>query len=247
MLEIDEHSIHSPFVFDLYVNAIKNAIKIPDDPAIENLRKKYQKDKKFFQTNDLGAGSLVQKNNRKRISDIARHGITKLKYSKLLVSLINYFQCEHILELGTSLGLNTLYLAKGKYVKRLKTFEGDQQLVHMALKNFRSSPGNKIDLIKGNISDTLYQYLGQNDDIDFVYMDANHTYDATLTYTQLIAPKLSTLAVLVIDDIYWSAEMAKAWKKICESFATKLCLDIFQFGIVIFKKNGPEGYYRLAY
>ena len=247
MFEIDEHSIHSPFMFDLYLKAIKNAKKISDDPPIENLRKIYQKDIYSFQMKDLGAGSRILKNKTKKISDIVKHGITKPKYSKLLLSLINYFQCIHILELGTSLGLNTLYLAKGKHVKILKTFESDQNLANLALKNFKLSPENKIDLILGDINETLNQYLKQNDDIDFVYLDANHTYEATLKYTQDIIPHLSGQAVLVIDDIYWSADMTKAWKKICDSCSTRCCLDLYQLGIIIFQKNCAAGYYCLAY
>jgi predicted O-methyltransferase YrrM len=42
-------------------------------------------------------------------------------------------------------------------------------------------------------------------------MDANHRYTPTLRYFELLAKRIHTKGVIVMDDIYYSPEMEKAW------------------------------------
>ena len=198
-------------------------------------------------TGDWGAGSRVHRRKPVRISEIARTGITGAGYSKLLLAIVNYYQCRTVIELGTSLGLNTLYLSRGDYVNRILTFEGNPALAEIAEKIFTSHTEKDIQLIRGNIDHTLLDTLKQTGQIDFVYLDANHTREATLRYFNQLRPFLSDRSILVFDDIYWSSGMTDAWKRISRQSGQNLCLDLFRAGILVFVKNAPEGYFRLAF
>lgn len=220
---------------------------MPVDPEIEELRKHYKNDHRKIHGNIPGAGSRGFITKPTRLGDIVRSGITKTKYSKLLWSLIDYFQSKTVVELGTSVGLNTLYLAKGRHVNYLYTFEGNQTLAEIAINNFNSLSQIKIDLVIGDIDNTLKNHLKQGDPVDFVYLDANHTAEATLRYLDLLLPHMSGKSILVFDDIYWSSDMTNGWKQICQIHHKKLILDLFQIGILIQDNHAPEGYFQLAF
>ena len=245
--EIDDYSLHSPYLFNLYTEVFRKAKLVPEDPEIEELREYYSKDQRIIGGKTFGAGSRLIPFRKRNLGWITRHGITSAKYSKLLLALVDYFKSEHILELGTSLGLNSLYLSKGRNVNKLVTFEGNQQLSEFARRNFEMSLRSWIQVITGDITDTLPKYLEQAEKIDFVFMDANHTANATRLYLSMMIPHLSDNAVVVIDDIYWSKGMTRSWQQICSNNLRKLCLDIYRMGILIRRKEAPEGYFKLAF
>ncbi|MBR9998390.1 MAG: class I SAM-dependent methyltransferase [Cyclobacteriaceae bacterium] len=163
------------------------------------------------------------------------------------MSLINYFQSENLIELGTSIGLNTLYLSKGMHVKHLATFEGNPDLAGLALTHFKAFSKDGIQLVAGDIGYTLPEYLEKADPVDFAFLDAHHTAEATLRYLAMLMPRLTERSVIVIDDIYWSAGMTQAWKRITEDHHEYLYLDLLKMGVMIRDKNAPQGYYVLSY
>ncbi len=73
---------------------------------------------------DLGAGSLVDKGNKRSISKIAKSSSKSKKIGRLLYRLAKYYQPVNILELGTSLGLSSSYLALGNNDSKIVTIEG---------------------------------------------------------------------------------------------------------------------------
>lgn len=247
LLEINDHSLHSPYLFDFYTQVIRASGKADSDPGIEALRKAYSHDRSKIRTGGLGAGARYHQRKTVRISYIVRTGLTRPKYSKLLLAIINYFQCRKVIELGTSIGLNSLYLSRGDHVKQVLTFEGNPELAEIAEKNINAHEVKNVQLIQGNLDHTLMDSMNKLEEINFVYLDANHTREATLRYFDQLRPFLSERSVMVFDDIYWSREMTDAWKQICHLSRDSLCLDLFQVGILVFDKNAPPGYFRLAF
>ncbi|MGD9328358.1 MAG: class I SAM-dependent methyltransferase [Cyclobacteriaceae bacterium] len=235
--EIDEHSLHSPSMFRLYLECFKKARDIPADMSIEKYRQRFIKDKRSVNITDFGAGSKISVNETRTVRSIAKGGISTSKYSRLFQELIRYFKCRTILELGTSIGINTLYLATSGPDVKVWTFEGCQPLAGIAEKTFMDLGQDNIKVIIGNIDSTLPRFLHGSGDIDFAFIDANHTYRSTMSYFNLLKPKLSDHAVVIIDDIYWSKEMAKAWHDISKHNPDAACIDIFQCGIIIFDRN----------
>ena len=54
-------------------------------------------------------------------------------------------------------------------------------------------------------------------------------------------------SVFVFDDIYWSAEMERAWKEISSMPEVSAALDLFQIGIVFFRKSQVKEYFTIRY
>ncbi len=130
-----------------------------------------------------------------------------------------------------------MYLATTKPDVKVWTFEGCAPVADIAEKAFRDLEQENIEILKGNIDSTLPQFLPGSGDIDFAFIDANHTYRSTLNYFNQLKPKLSDRAVMIIDDIYWSKEMAKAWRELSTLIPDAACIDIYKCGILIFDKN----------
>lgn len=244
---IDEHSLHAPFIFKFYTEVIKPDEHLPVFQKIEPYRKEKLKDHRVVHVGDLGAPSLVENGSRRKVSSIARHSLSSAKSSRLLWRLAHYIQPAHIIELGTSLGINTLYLSSYHPACKVVTFEGCNTSIEQAASLFAQWETKNIELISGNIDDTLPKYLEQYTPVDMVYLDANHRYEPTMKYFNLLMNHLSPTSVLVLDDIHWSAEMEHAWRKIKQHKKVTLSIDIFDAGLVFFKPLLTKQHYTLSF
>ena len=81
--------------------------------------------------------------------------------------------------------------------------------------------------------------------VDLAYIDANHTYEATWSYFDVLADKTHEKSVIVLDDIHHSEEMELAWKKICADERVTSTIDLYQMGLVFFDKRYWRRNYRM--
>lgn len=137
------------------------------------------------------------------------------------------------MELGTSMGIMSLYLAAKKDA-HLTTFEGSPSMVNIALTNFEYFEKENIELIEGNIGDSLSEFLQTPTKLDLVLIDANHRYEPTLRYFDLLTKRMANKGVIVLDDINHSPEMGKAWNKLKEHELVYGSVDLFRCGILFF-------------
>jgi predicted O-methyltransferase YrrM len=227
---VDEHSLHSPFFFDFYTNIIKNHKRSHEIEPIEKLRQKLLSDKRKVAITDLGSRNESQPRS---ISAIAHTSLSSPRFSSLYGRIIHHFKAKTIIELGASLGINTLYLAR-KADAQITTFEGSEALADIATLTFEFAGAKNIKLVRGNIDNTLPSYLQSVRKIDFAFMDANHRYDSTLNYFQQLLSKISETSIFVLDDIHYSPEMHKAWKEITRHELVYGSVDLFRCGILFF-------------
>lgn len=243
---VNEHSLHTPFLYELYTKAIKSDHLNGDFSEIEAIHKKLLKDNSKIFLTEFGAGSSVNPSNTRSIRNIAQHSLTSLKYSALYYRLIKYFNIRHIVELGTSLGINTLYLAKYEATK-VYTFEGCANTINVAKTNFEKMGATNIEIIEGNIDQTFSSFLNGVLKPDMVYIDANHQYTPTLHYFNLILKNKHDNSIVIIDDIHWSKEMSKAWKEICNHPEVRLSIDLNRCGILFFKHDLTKQHFYLSF
>lgn len=233
---IDEHSLHSPYIYEFYSNVIKPDFDHPLFVQIEKARQDLLTNHKEIMVNDFGAGTYTNNSKTRKISDISKHSLSPARQSRLLYRIIRYINPNHIIELGTSLGINTLYLSAANNVP-VYTFEGCDHILDIAQSNFKKFPSlyTHIHPQLGNINQTLTRHLQQVKSVDFAYIDANHKYESTIFYFNQLAEKAHAQSIIIVDDIHWSAEMEKAWKEIKSDLRVSLSLDLFFMGILIFK------------
>lgn len=228
---VNEHSLHSPFLYDLYTKVIN--VEPAPELDIEKLRFDLLKTHREIDVPDLGAKSKHFVNSTRKISEIADTSLSSVRLSSLYQRLAAYAEAKTIVELGTSFGLNTLYLAKKKGVK-VYTFEGSESIAEVAEDTFKFAAAKNIELIKGNINSTLYSTLSRIPKIDFAFIDANHQYEATKKYFEELLMKVHHKSVMVIDDIHGNPGMSNAWKEICRHDLVHTTLDLYRCGILFF-------------
>lgn len=221
-------------MFDFYVSILESE-KVPDNlQQISDLRHSLLNSYELIEVVDLGAGSKNKSKSRSVHSHV-KSSQKPHKWANLLFNLIDYYQYKNVVELGTSFGLTTAYLASTK--ANVISFEGDPTILSYAKSNFKKLSLQNIDVILGNINDTLPKYLDSVDSLDFVFFDANHTYSATISYFNQCLLKSHEDSCFVFDDIYWSNEMKIAWNEIKNNSQVSLSIDLFHLGIVFFKKG----------
>ena len=237
------HSLHAPFVYELYKKVLTKKRPSKEYAAIEQVREKFKASKYAIEVNDLGAGSQKTKDATRQVADIASSGITKRKYSEIMAQMIDYLDCQHIVELGTSLGVNTLYLSL-KADTKVTTFEGSGSLVNIASELLEDQRQN-VTVVAGNINETLPGFLENSKKLDFIYFDANHQYRPTLHYFDLCLAKTHDKTCFVFDDIHLSREMEKAWQWIKDHYQVTLTLDLYQMGFVFINPELRKQHYVL--
>jgi len=230
---VDEHSLHSPFFFDLYTKVIRTRSDELQFDSIENLRTQLLQDEKVIQRNSPGSESQPIKNNSAAVSDIARTSISTQKFLQLYNRIIRHFLVTNIVELGTSFGISTLYLAEPGNT-RITTFEGSPEIASIARLTFELAQTKKVNLIEGNIDSTLQKNLESNSKIDLAFIDANHRYEPTMRYFNLLLSKTHGRSVIILDDIHYSEEMERAWTDIQKNKLVYATADLYRCGLVFF-------------
>jgi predicted O-methyltransferase YrrM len=230
---VDEHSLHSPFLFDLMTKVIN--VRPDPDETIEALRRKMTMEARSVSVVDLGTGYSAVPRQRK-IGDIARRTLSPIKYSGIYQRLIRYFKCEVIVELGTSLGINTMYMARPTHAK-VYTFEGAPAITKVARENFSTLGAQNITLIEGDISNTLPPFLRQCPRIDLVFVDANHKTKPCLRYFDWILEAIHPESIVILDDIHLTQEMENAWAAIKNHESVQATVDLFRCGMVFFRPS----------
>ena len=231
------HGVHSPFVYDFIKNVLNDKSEKIFFQSIEQQRKILQKNKSLISVEDFGAGSTIIKSNQRRVNAIAKSSLKSKKYAQLIFRIAAYYKTNCILELGTSFGITTAYLANSNKNVNVKTLEGSNAIATFAENNFASLQLNNIEIIKGDFNSTLPKYLALNPVINLAFIDGNHRKNPTLEYFYQIIQHTDESSIVIFDDIHWSAEMESAWEEIKIHPSVTLSIDLFFVGIVFFKKD----------
>ena len=195
----NEHSLHSPFMFEFYNECIKKKIPKEQFILIENLRKQLLKNTSEITITDFGAGSKIYKSNRRRISDIAKTSLSPKNQGELLYKIVSFLKPKTIIELGTSLGITTSYLASGYKEANVFTLEGCPSIANEAQSVFNTLHFQKNTIIIGNIDDTFPKLIDNLESVDFVFFDGNHTEKATLHYFETALKKINDKLIFSLD------------------------------------------------
>jgi predicted O-methyltransferase YrrM len=233
-------------MFELYKNVFKPGWNAGELNEPDELRKKLISDNRIIEVTDMGAGSKKFKSNQRSISAIAKTSVKKKKYARLLSRLIKYFNCKTIAELGTSLGLTTVYLSRST-TGEVYTLEGCPNIHSEAVTNTKACECNNVVHINGHFKHTLPELLNKINKPDFAFIDGWHNTEGSLFLFNTLANNISDKGIIVIDDIHWSREMENAWKIIVNHPAVTATIDIFESGIVFFDKNLARETFILKY
>ena len=212
---------------------------------IEHARKKLLISKKEIDVIDFGTG----KSGKRKISEIAERSLKNKKYAQLLFRLVYHFKPNTILELGTSLGITTCYLASANQNSKVITIEGSSEIMNEARKNFSEMNLSNIETVTGNFDSVLPTILRQlpNANCQLAFFDGNHKKIPTLKYFSQCIDHANNDSVFVFDDIHWSDEMEEAWEEIKSHSKVTVTIDLFFLGLVFFRKEQAKENFILRF
>ncbi len=235
--------VHSPFVYDLVRHVITTReVDKPLRTAMRQLRHALKADRTPLAFTDFGTG----KDRTRLVSEIARSAAISEKYGLLLARIVKAYKPQSIIEVGTSLGVSTAYMAMAAPTTPITTIEGCPACADYARRNFAKHHLNNIEVLCARFDDVLPQVLKQHG-AHLVYIDGNHTEDATLRYFDLCCQVAQPGDILIFDDIHWSSGMTRAWQRICDDPRIKTSVDLFRLGLVFFRTGCPKQHYRIRW
>lgn len=228
--------------------------------AIENRRRMMLADNRIVEFVDYGAGignresenGNREARDRRKVSDIAKRSLAKKKYAQMLARLVNWLGDGQwaigdgrlmVVELGTSLGVTTAYMAAMNKRNKVITYEGCPAVAEIAKENWKALEIKNIDCRVGEITANVLDRDLER--VDVAFIDANHTYAGTRAYFNVLAEKVHAKSVVVVDDIHYNKEMEKAWHEICEDERVTSTMDLYQMGLVFFDKDYWKRDYRI--
>lgn len=241
------HAVHSPFVYELIDRVLRTDPVLPEFTAIESLRGDLLDSEQTIRVNDLGAGSRVLDLPIRRVSDMAATSLKSAAHARLLYRLARWMDAGTVLELGTSFGISTLYLAAGTENGRVITIEGCPQTFRIAQHHFDRSRRTNIQPLLGSFRSRLPEVIGREEHLDLVFIDGHHVKEPTLDYFEQCLTRAHNSTVFVLDDIHWSRGMQEAWQAIKSHPRVTVTIDLYQLGLVFLRSEQPKEHFKLRY
>ena len=243
----NRHGIHSPFVYDFLEQVLYADKNTEELKELSKLKDQLLKDTRDIVLTDLGAGSTINTNSTRKVKDIAKNSSKHPKYGRLFYRMVQYFNPDNIIELGTSLGLSTIYFAKANPLITTYTLEGCPNTLDIAQENFKKLNIRNIETTLGDFKETLPAVLQHSKNANLVFFDGNHQEEPTLAYFETCLKHKNNQSIFIFDDIHWSEGMTKAWNKIKGHPETVVTLDLFFLGIVFFDKRLTKQDFKIKF
>jgi len=243
----NKHAVHSPFIYDFVVNVLNARKNKPTYHEIELVRSRMLKSKTMIEIKALGASKAVT-DSTQTLKAVVDRTSKPAKYAELLERICHYYRPQYAVEIGTSVGISTLYQAAGLIEQGyLFTLEGNPDSVKIAKHNAEKLEFNNIQFVEGLFEQTLPMVVGQLPRLDYVFFDGNHTKEATLKYFEICLQRAHSGTIFIFDDIRWSNEMQHAWEKIKKHPSVTVTVDLFFMGIVFFRTEQEKEHFIIRF
>lgn len=242
---VSRHGVHSPHLYS-YIEEVLRGKLAPDNSAdIERIRGRLKESDASLDFIEMGAAT--SQGGSKPLADIAKKSLSSPAQCRILYRTARHFGVRQILEVGTSLGISTAYLAAADGA-HVHTIEGNSSVLSTAEEVWSElGIGSRITSHLGAFSDTLPSVVSGMPTVDMVYVDGDHSLEGTLRHLEMVLPHCHERTVLVFDDIHWSEEMEEAWSRICADERAVLTVDCFWMGLVFLNPTLSSQHFTIRY
>jgi len=229
------HGIHSPYLFEFVNGVVFNAHKwiVPSEVLREH--------RSLKNNSSLAAGE------GRTVGSFVKWASVSEKKGKLLYRIVRWFAPEMLVELGTGLGISTLYLATGAPGTPLHSVEGNTDRAAFAAQLVSRNNLGPVSIHWGEMEEKLDEILPLLPGRYFAYVDGNHYYEPTLAYLKSLIGRAGEEAIIVMDDIYWSRGMYRAWKELISWPEVTVSVDLFHTGILLLRKDLNRAHLKLKF
>jgi len=208
--------VHSPFIYNLITKVIEEKTPYYFFDDIENFRKELLSRENPLNT--LTADETQHKN-----------------YGALLFRLVNFFKCRNVLQIGTSTGVMSLYLAlplrNSCKCYALEERPGLTQSVRTFAENYSLT---NLHLTEGAYAENLLKLNSDNASFDFIFINTRGDSDKTNETFRLVETFIYQNTVMVIDNIRQNKAIKNIWQEIKNRSDVTLTIDLFSLGLVFF-------------
>jgi predicted O-methyltransferase YrrM len=224
-----DHYLHSPFVFK-WRSAMNN-----ERLTVNNIVNEYRK---LLRNTSEEFSYLNLENREVKTSISKRYKSTSIndKYGTILANTALYLHAQNFLELGTSLGVSTAYLANAVENIKGHTIDFNPNAVSISKELFARMKWTNTVFHCGRFEDILPTILTEKN-IDICFIDGDHSYQSTINYVSQIKDFLSENAVIILDDIRWSEGMYQAWEDVSHLSDFNYTIDFGRIGLLFKNQN----------
>lgn len=231
------YDLHSPFLVAFTKAVLEDDRHFYAFSYAEDIRERLKSDRTKVSIVELGAGSLVSDQPERSIQNIVTHTAVPPYAGRQLFRITKHFEPKNMLELGTSLGISTIYQAFGSLNGQMITIEGNPHLQPWSEQAFTLCGLKNINQQTGPFEAQLPLALKKLKQLDYVLMDGDHRKENSWNYFETCLKYAHNDSVFVIADIHWSDEMEACWKWLKDHRKVSLSVDLFHFGVLFFRKE----------
>jgi len=241
---VTRHGVHSPFAYGV-IEKVLRATSVPAlSQGIEKRRRALRRSSERIPFEEMGAG--LNRLAERTVKDIAKKSLSTPKQCAILARAAAYFQSHNILELGTSLGIATSYLASAG--AEVYTIEGNQSVAEVAKKGWADlNLTDRVHSTVGRFNTQLPLVLERMGPVDLAFIDGDHRHQSTIDNFNTILPYCKETTVFIFDDIHWSTGMEEAWEELKSHPSVHLTIDCFWMGMVFINPGLSGEHFTIRY
>ncbi|MDD2635539.1 MAG: class I SAM-dependent methyltransferase [Bacteroidales bacterium] len=217
--------------------------------SVEEYRNELLSNHNLIKIFDCGTGSKKLKSPKRIISKIAKTSAAEKKHGVLFQKIVRKYAVKSVLELGTSLGIGTMYFALANKNIKVTSIEACPETYKFTKTQFAQKGVRNVDFINNDFDSVFDNNELAGQKFDLIYIDGNHNSKSLIKYYDYLNENhASDKCIYIIDDINWSADMYRGWKNLCNKNIDAFNANIFRIGLIIKNyKELPKGDFYLKF
>ncbi|MDR1879743.1 MAG: class I SAM-dependent methyltransferase [Tannerellaceae bacterium] len=183
----------------------------------------------------------------KAVGRLVRREAVDPKRGALLFRIAHYFKVRNIVQIGSCMGLSTLYLTSYNGGLRCVVLERVPAYASVSRQVYDEAARTPVDLRVGDCKALLPEALIELERVDLVYVhtlfeenDMEWLFNACLKYVH-------TRTICIFDGIKATAGMRKFWKTVCAHPDVTVTVDLYSMGVVFFDRKWHKRNYTVYF
>lgn len=229
---ITKYQVHPPFVYEFVEDVFEDDRYYYAFGTIENYRRNLLNTKESITQNGDQPATIV--------SQLAKSTELTPFYGQILFKAAHKYKPNAILNIGTSLGISSLYQATANPNIPVLTLESSNTISEKTTAYFKNLGTRNIEIIAGDFSTTLFPTLQKLKTVDHVFFNSFWGTTSTLSYFEECLKFSSQKSIFIFNKPHQSKESAELWETMKQHKKVKLSIDLYNLGFLFFRSEQKE-------
>jgi len=240
------HGIHSPHVFEFVNGVLFNGKGWKVQEEVSWVHRVMKKDCSLIPREEP-PGMKGDEDDTRSVSSFVKRASVSPKYGALLYRIARWMEPQAVVELGSGLGISTAYLRAGAPECLFHAVEGGRIRALLAAQVVYRSKLTEVHMHRGDIGEELPHILEEVPGSMLAFVDGNHHYKPTVDYVEQLLKKADGDGIIIMDDIYWSRGMYRAWQELRERPEVRVSVDLYHMGILLLRKDLHKMHFKIKF